>query len=235
MRTTGPNGEACNACHDKPSDDGAGGIEANVLRDPFHTGDSASFIERNTPHLFGSGAIQILAEEMSGELQAQRLLLQEAACTSGEAQAKRLQAKGVEFGVIRAVPLSHEPCEVSFNTGELQGVDSDLVIRPFRWNGADLTLRAFVHGAAHNELGLQAIELVGHGIDGDFDGSSEGLTVGDVTALEVYVSAQPGPVTKVELAELDLAEPLPADQISAILNGKRSSSGLAARSVTVTA
>jgi hypothetical protein len=39
---------------------------------------------------------------------------------------------------------------------------------------------------------LAADELVGHGVDGDHDGVVDELTVGDITALEVYISAQPG-------------------------------------------
>jgi cytochrome c553 len=57
-RITGPNAAACNGCHNKPANDGAGGIEANVVRDPLMTGNVADYIERNTPHVFGSGAIQ---------------------------------------------------------------------------------------------------------------------------------------------------------------------------------
>src|SRR5262245_13405145 len=38
-RVTGPNAQKCNACHNLPEDDGAGGAEANVHRDPFHTAD----------------------------------------------------------------------------------------------------------------------------------------------------------------------------------------------------
>jgi Di-haem oxidoreductase, putative peroxidase len=218
-RPTGPNADACNACHDTPADDGAGGIEANVVRDPHHTGDIASYIERNTPHLFGSGAIQRLAEEMTDELRAQRRRVQDAACRSGRAQIRALQAKRIDFGMIEAVPVRAEPCEVNFDTSKVEGVNADLVIRPFRWKGEDLTVRAFAREATNNELGLQAIEVVGSGVDGDFDGVVDELTVGDLTALEVYVSAQPRPVTKVELAELGLIDPVSEEEIEAIERG----------------
>ena len=220
-RPTGPNADACNACHNKPADDGAGGIEANVVRDPHHTGDIASYIERNTPHLFGSGAIQRLAEEMTDELRAQRRLVQDAACESGQAQSGALHAKRIDFGTIVAVPVRAEPCEVDFDTSKVEGVNADLVIRPFRWKGEDLTVRAFAREAANNELGLQAIEVVGSGVDGDFDGVVDELTIGDLTALEVYVSAQPRPVTKLELAELGLIDPLSEEEIDAIERGGR--------------
>src|SRR5262245_17252383 len=37
-RATGPNAASCNACHEIPGDDGAGGSQNNAIRDPFHTG-----------------------------------------------------------------------------------------------------------------------------------------------------------------------------------------------------
>jgi Di-haem oxidoreductase, putative peroxidase len=178
-----------------------------------------SFIVR-TPHLFGAGAVQRLAEEMTGELQAQRQRAKEAACAMGRAQSAPLQAKGVEFGTIAAMPVARAPCEVDFDTSGVEGVDADLVIRPFRWKGADLNLRAFVREAANNEIGMQAVELVGPDVDGDHDGVVDELTVGDITALELYVAAQPRPVSTLELAELGLIEPLSAGERGAIRRGE---------------
>src|SRR5262245_60204033 len=64
-RATGPNAESCNACHGIPSDDGAGAASSNVHRDPLHSGNLGSFIQRNTPHTFSPGSVQRLAEEMT--------------------------------------------------------------------------------------------------------------------------------------------------------------------------
>jgi len=219
-RITGPNAAACNGCHNKPANDGAGGIEVNVVRDPLMTGDVSDYIERNTPHLFGSGAIQRLAEEMTVELRAARAWAGETACSSGKPYAMALSAKGIGFGTLTALPSQAHPCAASFDTSEVEGVDSDMVIRPFRWKGADLTLRAFIREAANNELGMQAVELVGRGVDGDHDGVVDELSVGDVSALEIYVAAQPRPVTKVELAEHGLIEPLEDEELEAIEHGE---------------
>jgi hypothetical protein len=219
-RVTGPNAAACNGCHNKPANDGAGGIEANVVRDPLKTGNVADYIERNTPHLFGAGAIQRLAEEMTVELHAARARTGAVACASGKPQSVRLRTKGIDFGAITAVPTQEEPCVPSFDDSAVEGVDSDLVIRPFRWKGADVTLRTFVREAANNELGMQAVELVGRGVDGDHDGVVNELSVGDVSALEVYVAAQPRPVTKVELARHGLVDPLTLTEIEAIERGE---------------
>jgi Di-haem oxidoreductase, putative peroxidase/Cellulose binding domain len=71
-RATGPNAEACTACHNLPFEDGAGLAALNVVRDPTHSGNPAKFITRNTPHVFALSALQLLAEEMTTELQATR-------------------------------------------------------------------------------------------------------------------------------------------------------------------
>jgi hypothetical protein len=44
---------------------------------------------------------------------------------------------------------------------------------PFQWKGSVPFLRDFNRGAAHNELGMQAVEIVGDNVDGDFDGVQE--------------------------------------------------------------
>ena len=92
---------------------------------------------------------------------------------------------------------------VDIDTSRLDGIDADLVIRPFGWKGQEATIRSFTRNAAHNELGLQAVELVGSE-DGDFDGVINELTVGDLTALAVYLAGLERPVSKIELADLDL-------------------------------
>lgn len=71
-RSTGPNSQSCNACHNLPFGDGAGDVSQNNIRDPLHTGNISQFINRQPPHLFGIGALQLLAEEMTTDLQNQR-------------------------------------------------------------------------------------------------------------------------------------------------------------------
>ncbi|MEZ5591917.1 MAG: hypothetical protein R3F53_14875 [Gammaproteobacteria bacterium] len=61
--------------------------------------------------------------------------------------------------------------------------------------GSDAFIRKFNREASHNELGLQAVELVGYGVDGDGDGIVDEMTVGDQTTLMIYLAAQPRPVT----------------------------------------
>ena len=220
-RATGPNGQACNQCHLQPFDDGAGTAALDVHRDPFQSGDLGSMIRRNTPHIFGAGALQRLAEEMTGELHAARDAAAERACARGRDSNARLEAKGLSFGSITAVPVSLSPCEVEFDVSAVSGVEDDLVVKPYQWKGSDAFLRGFNRGAAHNELGMQPVETTGDGVDGDFDGVSDEMTVGDLTALTIYLAAQPRPTTRRELASLGLIEPLTAGEERAIDNGAR--------------
>lgn len=218
-RATGPNARSCNGCHNAPADDGAGDAQANVHRDPLHSGQLGKFIQRNTPHLFAPGALQRLAEEMTDGLLDDRQRLVDFVCSTGRAAKVRLSTKGVEFGFLTAFPLSLHPCKLTFDNREISGVDNDLVVKPFQWKGSELTVRAFNRGAGHNELGMQAVEIVGSGVDGDFDGVTNEFTIGDMTALAVYLSAQPRPTSLLELAALGLAE-LTAEQVDAIEHGE---------------
>ena len=100
-RATGPNATSCAACHEQPFDDGSGAAVSNVHRDPQHSGSLKQFIQRNTPHVFAIGALQRLAEEMTGELQQSREAARSQACSFGTAT-RSLVAKGVSFGAIKA-------------------------------------------------------------------------------------------------------------------------------------
>ena len=95
----------------------------------------------------------------------------------------------------------------------------DLIVRPFQWKGSVPFLRDFNRGASHNELGMQAVEVVGSDVDGDFDGVKNEMTIGDQTALAVYMAGQPRPTSLLELSVLGLIEPLPAARVQAIARG----------------
>ena len=83
-------------------------------------------------------------------------------------------------------------------------MDPDLVVRPLQWKGVEPTVRSFSRGAEHNELGMQPVELTGDGFDGDGDNVTDEITIADMTAMAVYLSAQPRPVTEIELNRLRL-------------------------------
>jgi hypothetical protein len=233
IRVTGPNAAACISCHSVPFEDGAGEPAANVHRDTFRTGITTQFVQRNAPHLFAPGAVQRLAEEMTEELHENREQLSAKACANPEVpQSQALSAKGINFGVLRGVGTG-VPCEVNYDTSLVQGVDfvpnpqksnsTDpvLVINPFQWKGSVTFIRDFNRGASHNELGMQAVEIVGDDVDGDFDSVTNEFTIGDQTALAVYLAAQPRPTSLLELQELGLIDPLPSSQVDAINRGRQ--------------
>lgn len=224
-RSTGPNAMSCNSCHIVPSNDGAGFTEANVHRDPGHTADLSRFIQRNTPHIFGLGALQILAEEMTADLQRIREDARQAACATGKSGPRALVANGISYGTLSATRLPGRHCKVAFDsddpkTSKLRGISPDLVIKPFQWKGVVAFIRDFARGASHNELGMQAVELAGHGRDGDGDGKTDEFSVGDQTAYSIYMAGQPRATTLLELDGLgQLDPPLTGEQKSAIGRG----------------
>jgi mono/diheme cytochrome c family protein len=217
-REGGANATSCIACHNSPIANGAGDVALNAIVDPAHTGDPSLYLERNTLHLLGLGIPQRLAEEMSETLFAQKAKGVELACKHGDTDVT-LEAKKVKFGVLKIVRKQQQPCLVDFNYDGVEGIDDDLVVKAFGWKGNHATIRSFTRGAAHNELGLQAVELVGDK-DGDYDGVTSELSVGDMSALSIYMAALERPVTKVELAELGLVE-LSSEQKSLIMSGEK--------------
>lgn len=215
FRHTGPNAQSCTACHNQPFEDGAGSAAMNVVRDPTASGRVDKFIIRNTPHLFGIGALQRLAEEMTTDLHTTLADTIQSAKQTNVSVTKMLITKGISFGKIKALPNG----DVDYT--EIVGLDDDLIVKPLQWKGTDKTLREFTRNAAHRELGIQPIELVGEDVDGDFDGVVNEMTVGDITAMTLYLAGQPRPTTKLELTELGLIEPLSVEETSDIFFGER--------------
>jgi hypothetical protein len=184
-----------------------------AVRDPQHAGVLKAFITRDTPHLFGLGATQRLAEEMTFVLQATKVATIAAARLQKKDMTQDLVAKGVRYGSITA------HADGSVDTSRVRGINADLIVRPFQWKGSVAFIRDFVRGAAHNELGMQGVELAGDNVDGDGDGVANEMLVGDITALTVYNASQPRPVTKGELAALGLIPALSAAETASIQRG----------------
>jgi hypothetical protein len=84
-RPTGPNAQSCVSCHNQPNEDAAGQTVANVHRDHLFSANPELMIQRNAPHLFGAGALQRLAEEMTEELFSIKAKAGEKACAKGPA------------------------------------------------------------------------------------------------------------------------------------------------------
>lgn len=221
-RFTGPNGQACNGCHNTPFGTSAGASESNVVQDPAGAG-IPPFNLRNTVSLFGSGMIQLLAEEMTTELLTIQTSAGSAATPGGPGVTLALTAKGISFGSITAMRDSSGT--LTFDTSEVEGVSADLVVRPFGWKGAVPNLRQFSRGAAVNEIGMEATELVAkHPLmlaDPDGDGIEGELSVGDITALTVYIAAQENPTTMGEMVSAGILSPPGAEFSVQAARGRR--------------
>lgn len=224
-REGGPQAQSCIACHASPLPNGAGALALNVVVDPLQTGDGRQFLERNTLHLFGLGAVQRIAEEMTAELKQREAKLAWGVCEVGIDLSTKLETKGVNFGWLSASPReSGEGCLAQMDYRDVIGIDSDLVVKMFGWKGTHATLRGFTRGAAHNEMGMQAVDLVGTA-DGDFDGVVNELTVGDLTAMTIYMAGLERPTSRIELDALGLVPLEPAER-ETILAGERRFAGI---------
>lgn len=211
-RATGPNAEACTVCHIQPFEDGAGAAGLNVIRDPLHSMSPSQFIQRNAPHLFGAGGLQRLAEEMTRDLQAAVEQGRNESCARGTRVPVSLKTKNVSFG------SASIDCSGNDDLSGLEGIDEDLIVKPFQWKGNFKTIREFNRDASNNELGMQAVELVGYFTDGDGDRITDEFSVGDMTAMAIYVAAQPRPSSKLELNRLRQLD-LSREEIGSIRRG----------------
>lgn len=192
-RTAGLDANACSSCHNVPFIGGAGDFSANVfvsegfVQSDFDTTDPQFSNERNTNHLFGAGLVELLAREMSTDLiQLRQQALEQA--KEGDAPVKQsLHSKGVKFGSLLAMP------DGAVDTRNVQGVDQDLVVRPFSHKGVMTSLRQFTVNALNHHHGMQATERFGARWTGesDFDVDGYAREIGDVdvSALVAWQAA----------------------------------------------
>ncbi|MEO6725697.1 MAG: di-heme oxidoredictase family protein [Blastocatellia bacterium] len=133
--------DSCAACHGRPR--GSAGFGGDVATRP----DS-----RDAPHLFGLGLKEMLADEITADLRAIRNQAIADARAKHRSVTKPLTGKGINYGAITA----HE--DGSVDTSLVEGVDSDLRVRPFFAHGGTISIREFVIGAFNDEMGLQAVD-----------------------------------------------------------------------------
>lgn len=193
IRTSAPDANSCTGCHAQPGSGGSGDFVANVFvlaqtLDPVtESVDGAFSNERNTLGMFGAGAIEMLAREMSADLIAIRETARAAALETGQPVTLPLLTKGVSFGTVTLLPDGRvDP------TG-IVGVDWDLIIKPFHQKGAVVSLREFSNNAMNHHHGMQSTERFGAGVDPDNDGVINELTTGDITAVTLFQAALPAP------------------------------------------
>lgn len=193
IRTSGPDSNACSGCHVQPRSGGAGDFVANVfvlaqVADPVVTSLDPEFSnERNTLGMFGSGPIEMLAREMSTELIGIREAAKAEAARTSQPVTADLVAKGVSFGRITVLP------DGKVDPTGIEGVDWDLIVKPFHQKGAVVSLREFTNNAMNQHHGMQSVERFGAGVDADMDGVVDELSVGDMTAVTIFQASLPAP------------------------------------------
>ncbi len=196
-RTAGLDANSCASCHNDPIVGGAGDFSVNVFvsegfdNADFDTTDPQFSNERNTNHLMGAGLVELLAREMTADLHAIRRDTLRDARRSAEPQTRELVTKGVDFGKITASP------DGILDLRETEGIDDDLVIRPFGQKGVMTSLRQFTINALNHHHGMQAEERFGARWTGendfDEDGVSGEITAGDISALVAWQATRPPP------------------------------------------
>lgn len=196
-RLAGSDANSCAGCHNQPVIGGAGDFAVNAFvgahmsNPPSNSIDSNLTNERNTLALFGAGAVEMIAKEMSRELRKIRADGIQKMRESQRSQELRLTAKGIDFGkiVIRT--------DGSVNTEGVVGVDSDLIIKPFGVKGVATSLREFTLFALNQHHGIQAIERFGWERTGKRDHDTDGVevefTVGQVSALVAFQATLEAP------------------------------------------
>jgi len=231
-RISGPDANSCTGCHNSPFGipGGNGDIVANVFilgqRFDFANFDPKEMVptvgshdergklvdldsiaaNRSTPGMFGSGYIEMLARQMTAELQTIR-------DTIRPNESKALVAKGIAFGTLsrradgrwdtsRVEGLPYP--SVYSNEGETA---PELLIRAFHQAGNVISIRQFTNTALNQHHGIQPEERFA--VDARYNvaehfrpDSDDGddvkveITRADITALTLYqaVMAVPGRV-----------------------------------------
>jgi cytochrome c peroxidase len=196
-RVAGPDANSCAGCHNEPAQGGSGDFTANVFvgahfTDPPTTStDPAITNERNTISIFGAGALEMLAREMTEDLLSIRDQALKNAREEDKLVTRELKTKGVSLGVIVARP------DGSYDVRGVHGVDEDLVIKPFGAKGVAVSIREFTNFALNQHHGIQPQERFGWERTGrtDFDGDAVEIefTIGQVSALTLYQASLPPP------------------------------------------
>jgi hypothetical protein len=192
-RRGGPDAHRCASCHWRGGPAGAGDGADSAFLDG--DGDrQSSALARNPIALPGAGIVEILAREMTAELAARRAELATVAANQGSPARGEVSAKGVSFGWATVA------ADGTVDGSELDGIDADLVVKPFGHKGNVATLRDVVEDALLVHHGMQSDHLVKSAgpervgafgsPDRDGDGVIHEIEEGQVSALTLFVAMQ---------------------------------------------
>jgi len=193
-RVSAPDSNSCFSCHNQPRLGGSAEFVGNVFllaqhEDPIlETTSMMTSNHRNPLGMFGAGPIEMLAREMTSDLLALREAAIASAKENGSAVTVALVTKNVSFGELTVA------ADGSQDSSGIEGVDHDLIIKPFHQAGTKISLRQFSANAMNQHHGIQAEErfdLNPDIMDPDFDrdGVPRELTIGDITAITLFQAA----------------------------------------------
>ena len=214
-RVSAPDANSCAGCHNAPFGIAGGG--GDIVTNVFVLGQRFDFATMNmmpdgfptkgttdenglpvdlrsigksraTLGMFGSGYIEMLARQMSADLQAIRDSIR-------PGEAKPLVSKGISFGTLARNGTGSwiTTGVVGLQASSLAGNPPNLLIRPFHQAGAVVSLRQFTNNAMNHHHGIQPTERFGSGLDQDGDGVTNELTEADVTAVTLFQATMPVP------------------------------------------
>ena len=217
-RISAPDANSCAGCHNAPYGISGGGGDFvtnvfvlgqrfdSVTFDPAdklptsgtvdETGQIASLQTignmRSTTGMFGSGYLEMLARQMTEELQRIRESIH-------RGETKELIAKGVHFGKLTLTNAGLWDTSKVEGLGRLSLLSTGsnnpptLVIRPWHQASNIVSLRDFTNTAFNQHHGIQSTERFGLDTDPDGDGFKNELTRADITAVTVYQAVLQAP------------------------------------------
>ena len=210
-RISGPDANSCAGCHNAPFGipGGGGDFVTNVFvlaqRFDFATLDRTDSLPtrgavdeqgkpvtlqdvgnlRATTGLFGAGYLEMLARQITQDLQTIR-------STVKLGESKALTSKGIRFGSIARTP------DGLWDITQVEGLPwpslishgsndpPSLIIRPWHQASNVVSLREFTNTAFNQHHGIQSTERFGVDTDPDGDGFTNELTRADVTAVTIW-------------------------------------------------